>query len=208
MDVRTVHVAVYDTLADWEPGHLVARINNSLWQQQPGSYRIATVGATVAPVTTMGGLRILPDLVLDDLRPEHSAMLILPGADTWDEGDDNAPFARKAREFLDAGVPVAAICGATAGLAREGLLDDRDHTSSAAEYLAETGYQGGKRYREEAAVADGDLITAGATASLEFAREALAKLEVYAPPMLDAWYRLFARNDPSGFAALMATEQR
>jgi putative intracellular protease/amidase len=33
-----------------------------------------------------------------------------------------------------AGVPVAAICGATARPARAGRLDDREHTSSAAEY--------------------------------------------------------------------------
>ena len=51
-------------------------------------------------------------------------------------------FAGKAAEFLDAGVPVAAICGATAGLAAEGLLDDRRHTSNAAEFLAATGYGG------------------------------------------------------------------
>jgi putative intracellular protease/amidase len=32
---------------------------------------------------------------------------------------------------------VAAICGATAGVARGGLLDERTHTSASAEYLAE-----------------------------------------------------------------------
>ena len=89
----------------------------------------------------MGGLRISPDLALDELRPADSAMLILPGADTWLTGG-NRPFAAKARDFLDAGVPVAAICGATAGLAAEGLLDDRRHTSNAAEFLAGTGYGG------------------------------------------------------------------
>ena len=44
------------------------------------------------------------------------------------------------------GVPVAAICGATAGLARAGLLDQRNHTSDAAGYLAATGYAGGAHY--------------------------------------------------------------
>ena len=45
------------------------------------------------------------------------AGLILPGGDTWDEGG-NTDAVEKAREFLAGGVPVAAICGATAGLAR------------------------------------------------------------------------------------------
>jgi putative intracellular protease/amidase len=45
-----------------------------------------------------------------------------------------------ASRFLDTGVPVAAICGATEALARAGLLDRRPHTSAAPEALAATGY--------------------------------------------------------------------
>ena len=29
---RTVHLAVYDTLADWEVGHTTAHINSGAWQ--------------------------------------------------------------------------------------------------------------------------------------------------------------------------------
>lgn len=42
-------------------------------------------------------------------RPSDSSLLILPGADLWDTSGDLAPFARKPREFLDAGIPVAGI---------------------------------------------------------------------------------------------------
>src|SRR5437899_1154294 len=115
-------------------------------------YDIRTVGSSREPVRSIGGLRVQPDLALDDVRPEDSSLLILPGADLWDASDDLAPFARKARAFLDAGVPVAAICGATAGLAREGLLDDHDHTSAVSFYLAATGYKGGERYVDTDAV--------------------------------------------------------
>ncbi|MFG3495746.1 DJ-1/PfpI family protein [Streptomyces sp. NPDC047928] len=192
---RIVHLAVYDTFADWETGHATA------WLAR-GGYEIRTVGPTTAPVTTTGGLRITPDLALADLRPEDSALLILTGADLWDESDDLAPFAAAARTFLDAGVPVAAICGATAGLAREGLLDDRDHTSAASFYLAATGYQGGDRYRDTDAVTDGDLITAGPTEPVAFAREVLARLGVYEGEKLDAWFRLFHDSDPAAFETL------
>lgn len=131
-------------------------------------------------------------------------MLILAGADTWLEDGGNAAFARKAREFLDAGVPVAAICGATGGLAAEGLLDDRRHTSNAAEFLAATGYGGGDRYVDAPAVTDGDLVTASATAPVEFAREVLARLHVYEPQVLEAWYKLYGLHDPAGYFELMA----
>ena len=120
---RTVHVAVYDTLADWEVGHAIAHINNGEWQRRPGALRVATVAASAEPVTTAGGVRILPETTLSDIDPSDSAMLILPGADTWMTGG-NGEFVEAARAWLDAGVPVAAICGATGGLAAAGLLDE------------------------------------------------------------------------------------
>src|ERR671917_1912877 len=89
-------------------------------------------------------------------------------------GGEPSPFAP--RRFLEAGVPVAAICGATAGLARAGLLDERNHTSASAEYLAATGYAGGDRYVDERAVVDGDLITAGPQSPVQFARATLGRL--------------------------------
>ncbi|WP_030206079.1 DJ-1/PfpI family protein [Streptomyces bikiniensis] len=191
----TVHLAVYDTLADWETGHATA------WLARAG-HTIRTVGPVAGePVTTLAGIRIVPDLALDDLRPEDSALLILPGAEKYDEGDELAPFAAKARAFLDAGVPVAAICGATAGLAREGLLDDRRHTSAVSFYLAATGYRGGEHYVEADAVRDGDLITAGPTEPVAFAREIFARLGAYEGKR-DAWFRLFHDSDPAAFAEL------
>ncbi|MGP3912784.1 type 1 glutamine amidotransferase family protein [Nonomuraea sp. 10N515B] len=201
---RIVHHAVYDTLADWETGHATAHLRNGSYQREPGAYEIVTVGLATDPVVTMGGLRITPDLALDQLSPADSALLILPGATLWDAGGALAPFARKAREFLEAGVPVAAICGATAGLAREGLLNERDHTSAVVQYLeAQEGYTGAKRYLDQDAVLDGDLITAGPTEPVAFAREIFRRLDIYRPEVLDAWFRLFTRSDPSAFEVLM-----
>ncbi|MFI6155604.1 DJ-1/PfpI family protein [Kitasatospora sp. NPDC051170] len=208
METKTVHVAVYDALADWEVGHAIAHIRDDAYQHTPGRYRIATVAESPEPVTTAGGVRILPDMVLSELDPADSAMLILPGAATWNLPGGNAAFARAARVFLEADVPVAAICGATFGLAREGVLDERDHTSGAAQYLAASGYAGGDHYQEAAAVTDRNLITAGPTAPVEFAREVLAMLDVYEPAVLDAWYRLFALSDPTAFPVLMAAGPR
>lgn len=192
---KPVHLAVYDTLADWETGHATAHLARA-------GYQVRTVGPTTAPVTSIGGLRVQPDLALAGVRPEDSSLLILPGADLWDTTDDLAPFARTARAFLDAGVPVAAICGATAGLAREGLLDDRAHTSAVSFYLAATGYAGGERYVEADAVTDRGLITAGPTEPVAFAREILGLLGAYEGEVLGAWYRLFHDSDPEAYAVL------
>lgn len=190
----TVHLAVYDTLADWEYGHAVAHL--------PGG--VTTVALTGAPVVTKGGLRLQPDLTLETLRPADSSMLILPGADGWADGA-LADFAYTAREFLHEGVPVAAICGAVHGLADEGLLDERAHTSAAPEFLrSANGYRGAAHYREADAVTDGDLITAGPTEPVAFAREILTRLGVYEPAVVDAFHRLYQHSDSEAYAVFAA----
>lgn len=198
---HTVHLAVYDTLADWETGYAVAFLNRPWWRPTDWSWQVRTVGETIDPITTLGGMRITPDVALADLDPRDSAMLILPGANFWDAGG-GARFTAAARAFLDAGVPVAAICGATFGLARDGLLDDRAHTSSAPEYLTASGYRGADRYVDELVVTDGDLITAGTTNPIEFARAIFERLDLFGDKPTDAWYRLFKNDDASAFFEL------
>ena len=151
----------------------------------------------------MGGVRIVPDLTVAEIEPGSSAVLILSGDHRWGDGG-NGPFAAKAAQFLRAGTPVAAICGATFGLALAGVFDEYDHTSSAAVYLEPTGYRGGDRYRDEPAVTDRGLITAGAADPIDFARHIFAELGLYTSDVLDACYRLYHDGDASAFAVLAA----
>jgi len=58
---------MFDTLADWEIGYATAHIRHHQWQREPGRYSITTVGPTREPVTTMGGLRVTPDIALEEL---------------------------------------------------------------------------------------------------------------------------------------------
>lgn len=202
--MKTIHCAVYDTISDWEVGYATAHIGNGYWQREPGNAVVQYVAATEQPVTSAGGMRIVPDVSVDAVAPTDSAMLILPGAATWDTGG-NSEFAELARRFVDAGVTVAAICGATAGLAAGGLLDDRPHTSNAREYLAATGYRGGANYRDDVAAINGDgVITASGVFPVDFAREVLGALDLYEPRVLEAWYKLYGQGDPAGFFELSA----
>jgi putative intracellular protease/amidase len=200
---ETIHLFIHDTLADWEPGFAIAGINSPDGQKKPGRYQVRTVGIDRTPITTAGGIRMQPDLDLGQLTPADSTMLILPGGDAWDKGG-HGEAVDKAKAFLAAGVPVAAICGATAGLARGGILDSRKHTSNAAEYLAATGYRGGHLYQVTDVVNDHQVITASAMKSLEFAREIFRELDMYEERILNAWYNLFKTGEPKYYAELIA----
>ena len=81
---HTAHVAVYDTLADWEVGHLLAELRTGRFTGTP--FDIVTVAESPDPVTTMGGVRLLPGALLAELDPADSDLLVLPGADLWDAG--------------------------------------------------------------------------------------------------------------------------
>ena len=197
--IQDVHLLLLDTLSDWEPGFAIAHVH----RPAPGvasRYRVRGVGLHRNPVRSLGGITMVPDLTLDELHPEKSAMLILPGSELWTNSEVE-PALAKAREFAAAGVPVAAICGATLGLARAGLLDDRRHTSDDAGFLASSGYKGGNLYVDEAAVEDRGIITASGMASLDFARLILARLDVFSKAALDAWYGLYTTRDPAYYYA-------
>ncbi len=202
MKKSTVHLFVFNTMSDWEYGYLIAGINNPQFQVTPGKFRIKTVALSEKSITTTGGLHVTPELTLDKLKPLNSAMLVLPGGIAWDK-KKNKEAAQLAAEFIDSKIPVAAICGATAGLARAGILDTIPHTSNSKEYIAQTGYKGGAFFREEPAVTSGNVITASAMCPLEFAREVFSTLGIYSEKVLLAWYNLYKTGDAKYFAQLM-----
>jgi putative intracellular protease/amidase len=204
MKKSIVHLFVFDTMSDWEYGYVVAGINNPQFHRTPGSFGVRTVGLTKEPVRTMGGLRVAPDLTLSRLKPGASAMLILPGGSAWDKRK-NSEAAQVACDFLAKQTPAAAICGATAGLARLGVLDSVPHTSNSKDYLAATGYQGGAFFRRAPAVKSGCLVTASAMSPLEFAREIFFSLNLYSEATLDAWYKLYKTGNPKYFASLTSS---
>ncbi len=202
MNTRNVHLFVFDSMADWEVAFAIAGINNPQFQRTPVRYRVVTVGAATRPVTTMGGVRILPDVSLSEIDPNQSAMLILPGGDQW-ERCGNVEAIQVARAFFVEAIPLAAICGASLALARAGMLDDFHHTSNSREYLAASGYRGGSFYCDAPAVTDEGVITASGIAPIEFAREIFRTLGLYSREALDAWYALYRFGDVSRYSDLL-----
>lgn len=206
---RTVYLYVFDTMSDWEVGYLAAELNTGRYFRQGlAPVKIVTVGVEKTPVTTMGGLKIMPDIKVDECRMNSTDALILPGGNTWTEAV-HVPILKMAERCLKEGVAVGAICGATVGLAQAGLLDSRWHTSNDLSYLKMIcpSYTGEAYYKAESAVTDGSLITASGVAPLEFTVHVLKVLDVFSPPTLDAWYHLNKTHEPKYFYELMNSIQ-
>ena len=161
------------------------------------------MGESTDPVRTLGGLQIRPELTLAELEQlPDLRMLVIPGADTYFEGHQG--LLDTVGRLLSADVAVAAICGATLLLARGGFLDDRAHTSNAAEFLQYSGYAGGELYRADPVVTDRGITTASGLRAVPFTAEVLRRCEVYPADLVDAWERLYLHADPADYAALMA----
>lgn len=202
-----VYLTVVDTMADWEVGYLTAELHSRRFFANPlAPFELVKAGLTHAAIRTMGGIEIKPDVRLHEIAWQPGDLLVMPGAEVWEE-PRMLPALAFARHALEHGHNVAAICGATIGLAQAGVLDDYDHTSNDLSYLKDTcpGYAGASRYRNEPAVRDRNLITATGLAPLEFAYEIFRLLDVMRPTTLEAWLQLHQTREARWFHALVAS---
>jgi putative intracellular protease/amidase len=141
----------------------------------------------------MGGLRVVPDRAVADLRPSEMEILILPGGDYWETDYPEAGLNRVLTSAVAADVPVAAICAGTLAVARAGLLNDRRHTSNMPGYIGEhvPHYSGVELYEAGSAVNDRGIITASGLAPVEFAREIFRQLKIFSAADEELWFDMF-----------------
>ena len=203
----TVYIYVLDTLADWELGYVTAELNSGrFFKKDAPEVSVKTVAVSKEPIKTMGGLTIVPDCTIDKIAVSKKSILLLPGANTWDDPKHSA-IIKKAGELLSVDAMVCAICGAAAALANAGLLDQRPHTSNGAGYLemVSPAYKGQKFFVDAPSVADHNLITASSTGALLWAKQIIKQLDVFQNNTLEAWYAYFCTGKFPHFFALMQT---
>jgi putative intracellular protease/amidase len=190
MPSKSIHLLIVDGFADWEPAHALAEL------RRHGGYRVESVGLSMEPVESMGGIRVLPSRTIDEVSPDDVAVFVLPGGDRWEEQPVEPALEQKLHELADRHVPIAAICGATVAIAQLGLIRGRRHTSNGLAYLQEKapGYSEASRYVDEPAVRDRGLITASGLADVEFARELFEELGVLTPVERAEWADIFRRG--------------
>jgi putative intracellular protease/amidase len=189
MDNQTALLFVFDGFADWEPASALAELRRTF------GFSVQTVGLTSDPVKSMGGLNILPDLLIAEAQPELTNILILPGGDAWMRGE-----MKEVTAFIKAvvavGSPVAAICAATLSLAHAGLLDNHRHTSNGNGFIPKhvPKYRGHELYQKLRAVKDGNVITANGLAPFAFAAEIFRSVAPHRRADIATYEGLYSRG--------------
>jgi putative intracellular protease/amidase len=97
---------VFDGLADWEPAHAFCQITKS------DKFEVVTAGLSRRTITSMAGLKIVPDLTLDEVNPAETACFMLPGGDMWQEPSHHG-VEDLLHQLHERNVLIGAICAAT-----------------------------------------------------------------------------------------------
>ncbi len=190
MREKEVVLVLTNRWADWEAAYAVAVINDT-----PG-FKVKTAAADLLPKASIGGLRAAIDSCVADYHNFNNvALIILPGGYSWlaENQDEIADFVRRA---VGAGVPVAAICGATLFLAKHGFLNTIRHTGDEKPYFFdkltnEKDYTGQAHFAAAQLVNDHGFITANETAAVAFAREIFQILKIDTEEEIAIWYDKF-----------------
>jgi len=158
-------VLLSEGFADWETG-LLSAVARSF-------YGVEVVQVTVDgwPVTSSGGLKVMPEVGLAEAVVGADA-LVLCGGPAWRTSPPEIGLTLETFTGV-----IAAICDATRALAGAGVLDGVRHTSNDAETLDVPGYAGAKRFVSSgSALRDGRIVTAAGTAPVSLMGEVLAAL--------------------------------
>lgn len=187
MKTKEVLLVLTDDWADWEASYAVAGINIS-----PMGYTVKTIAADKTPKTSIGGIRAEIDYQIADYQNfDALRMVILPGGYSWDEHPH-----KEIVDFLKTvqarHIPIAAICGATIFLARNGFFESVKHTGDDFGYFVAKGaYVGQTNFVAAQVVVDNGFITANETAAVEFAHEIFKTLETDPEGELNRWFERF-----------------
>ena len=184
--MKKIGVFLFNGFSDWEISYLTPEIKKST------EFELVYFSQDGNAVLSMGGLQVVPTTSLSQINQDDVSMLILPGGTAWEKGENKAIEALTL-EFFTAGIPIAAICAATAFVGQLGLLDQVQHTSNDLYYLKAVApqYKGDELYQNSLAVSDKNIITANGIAPIEFATAIFREIGLKPDEEIEKWFQLF-----------------
>ncbi|MCY6370674.1 DJ-1/PfpI family protein [Clostridium ganghwense] len=203
---KIIYLYILESMAEWEVGYILQAISmESMLKKQNNEFEIKTVSTSKNPIQTISGLTITPDCLLDEIDENNMVALLLPGAETWNN-EENNQILQNALSYIDKGILVGAICGATLALADLKVLDKFKHTSNSLDYLTlfSKQYSGKGLYVNSPAFVDCNLITASSAGGLLWAKHIIQYLNVFPCEIIESWYNYYSTGDPKYYTELIS----
>ncbi len=181
--MKRILYVITEQWADWELAYISSAVN----MLGDGTFENKTVSLTKNAVTSIGGIKCLPDYDLQTVPSDYEALILIGGMSWHNEN------ALQVKPLIDCCIKnnkvLGAICDACRFLGSVGALNCAKHTANdlneLKQYPIYTNEQG---FIHRQAVSDNNIITANGTATLEFALEVLRALSVATEKQIKGWY--------------------
>ena len=181
--MKKIVYVILEQWADWELAYISSAVN----MLGGGKIENKIVSLTKDAVTSIGGIKCLPDYDLQSMPADYDALILIGGM-SW--RSDKALLVKPLIEgCIKGGKVLGAICDACRFIGSLGFLNNAKHTANdlneLMQYAAYTNAQG---FVPRQAVSDNHIVTANGTAALEFAKEILKALSVADDEQIKDWY--------------------
>lgn len=181
--MKKIVYVILEQWADWELAYISSAVN-MLGQDK---FENKTVSLTKNAVTSIGGIKCLPDYGIETVPSDFDAVILIGGM-SW-HNESALHIKPLIENCIKDGKVLGAICDACRFLGSIGALNGAKHTANdlneLKQYSAYTNEQG---FIHRQAVSDNNIITANGTATLEFAREILKALSAASEDQINGWY--------------------
>ena len=181
--MKKILYVILEQWADWELAYISSAVN----MLGNGKFENKTLSLTKDAVTSIGGIKCLPDYDIQSVPSEYDALILIGGMSWRNEN------AMQIKPLIDAciknGKALGAICDACRFLGSVGALNNAKHTANDLNELKQySAYTNEQDFIHRQAVSDNNVITANGTATLEFAREILKALSIASDEQINGWY--------------------
>lgn len=181
--MKRILYVILEQWADWELAYVSSAVN----MLGGGTFENKTVSLTKNAVTSIGGIKCLPDYDLQSVPQDYDALVLIGGM-SW-RNENALRLKPLVDDCVKSGKVLGAICDACRFLGLIGALNGAKHTANDFDELKQLpAYKNAQGFIHRQVVSDKNIVTANGTAALEFAQEILRALSVAPEAQIKGWY--------------------
>lgn len=191
--MKEIVFIILDNFPEYEAAFLSWALNDKMITE---NYMVKYASTDKNIKTSVGGLKVLPDIAIDDINDNIAAIILIGAEGSWRTIDKitSEKIVSLVKHLKENDKVVGAICDAARYLAENGLLNDCRHTVNDFEEIKDMpNYTNYKNYIETDinSIIDGKTVTASGVAPLHFAANIMRSLGDIPENNINLFYDLF-----------------